>query len=88
MMEMENQEFHFYYTLAPPAVFLFLAETRGQKYQDYGHGIQIRTWDTNPDMGYKSGHGTQIWTFTNEKIVFIKNHNERALQKGTYTHRQ
>ena len=21
-----------------------------------GHGIQIRTWDTNPDMGYKSGH--------------------------------
>ena len=24
--------------------------------QKSGHGIQIRTWDTNPDMGHKSGH--------------------------------
>ena len=38
--------------------------------QTSGHGIQIRTWDTNPDMGHKSGHGIQIQTWDTNLDIY------------------
>ena len=38
-----------------------------------GHGTYGRTWDTNPDMGYKSGHLLIKIVLLSKKFLFVGN---------------